>query len=81
MNNSNVNSLGKTVATTISTTDNPTLFNKIIQSDYFSYIRKVGLAVLVFFVLYMLAKRIASIASKKFYEHATITDTNKQESM
>jgi len=62
-------------------TAQPSAIQKVIQSDYFSYVWKVGLAVIVFFVLYMLAKRIANIASKKFYEHANITEANKQESM
>lgn len=62
-------------------TETPSQIDQILQSDYFSYVWKVGLAVIVFFVLYMLAKRIASIASRKFYEHANITEANKQESM
>ena len=58
----------------------PGFLQQITQSDYFSYVWKVGLAVIAFFVLYMIAKRIASLASKKFYENANITDLNKQES-
>lgn len=59
----------------------PSQIQEILQSDYFAYIRKVGFAVIAFFVLYMLSKRIASIASRKFYEHANTSDLNKQESV
>lgn len=58
----------------------PSFFKQILQSDYFQYVRKVGLAVIVFFILYMIAKQIANVASRKFYENANITDANKQES-
>lgn len=80
MNKNNIWTINKWV-TASSTTETTSQIDQILQSDYFSYVWKVGLAVVVFFILYMLAKWIASIASRKFYEHANITEANKQESM
>ncbi|MFA7285004.1 MAG: mechanosensitive ion channel family protein [Candidatus Absconditabacterales bacterium] len=74
-----INNLG--TAKTAVAEQSPSYLDQVLQSDYFNYIRKVGLAVIAFFVLFMLAKRIAGVASKKFYENANITDLNKQESM
>jgi small conductance mechanosensitive channel len=70
-----------TTAKAVTTTETPSQLETILQSDYFSYVRKVGFAVIVFFVLYMLSRWIANIASKKFYEHANTSDLNKQESV
>ncbi len=56
------------------------LLDHILESDYIWYVRKVWLAVVVFFVLFMLSRILANIASKKFYQHANISDLNKQES-
>lgn len=58
----------------------PSYIQQIVTSDYFQYVRKVWLAVIAFFILYMVARQIANAASKKFYENANITDANKQES-
>jgi small conductance mechanosensitive channel len=61
-------------------TQQPNYLDQVLNSEYVGYVWKVGLAVVVFFVLFMVAKRIAGIASRKFYEHASVTDLNKQES-
>lgn len=66
--------------TTTATQEAPSYIDQLLESDYFSYIWKVGLAVIVFFVLFMATKWIAGLASRKFFEHASITDLNKQES-
>lgn len=80
---STTNTLWKwtTATKAVATVESPSQLETILQSDYFSYVRKVGFAVIVFFVLYMLSRWIANIASKKFYEHANTSDLNKQESV
>ncbi|HMY80829.1 MAG TPA: mechanosensitive ion channel family protein [Candidatus Absconditabacterales bacterium] len=59
----------------------PSLLYQIINADYVSYIWKVGLAIVAFFVLYLISKWIANRASKKFYQHANSSDLNKQETV
>lgn len=63
------------------TTAKPNIVDQILNSEYIGYVGKVGLAILVFFLLFMVARRIAGMASRKFYEHSAIKDVNKQESM
>ena len=50
------------------------LFQQLLRSDYLWYITKIWLAIVVFLVLVMISKFIASIVSKKFLEHSVEND-------
>lgn len=63
------------------TTEQPSYISQALNSDYVSYIWKVGLAVIIFFLLFIVAKWAAGLASKKFYEHTNLKDTKKEESV
>lgn len=56
-------------------------FQNMINSDYFRYIGKVWIAIVVFMILFFLTRYLASLASKKFYESSNIKDLNKTESL
>lgn len=76
-----VNSLNNQKTAANASTEQPSYFSQAINSDYVSYIRKVGLAVIIFFLLFIAAKWAAGLASKKFYEHTNLKDTKKEESV
>lgn len=56
-------------------------FQDIVTSDYFQYVGKVWIAVVVFMILFFLTRYLAGLASKKFYESSTLKDLNKTESL
>ena len=77
--NNNTKSLNNQNTTT--STQEPSYLSQALNSDYVSYIWKVGLAVIIFFFLFVVAKRAAAKASKKFYEHTNLKDSKKEESV